>query len=188
MHPQIKAAFESHLKAVEVTLNEAYPAIEKACEILCQTLRNGNKILLAGNGGSAADAQHIAAELVCRFETARKALPAIALTTDTSLLTAIGNDLGYRRLFARQLEALADPGDLFIAVSTSGNSENILEAIQTASQKGCFTLLLGGKGGGAAKGRCDLEILVPSDNTARIQEVHILIGHILAQGADDCVG
>ena len=187
MQSQIQAIFDTHLKTVKETLQKASPAIAEARKILCRTLQNGNKILLAGNGGSAADAQHLAAELVCRFETTRKALPAIALTTDTSLLTAIGNDLGYRYLFSRQIEALADSGDLFIAISTSGNSENILEALKTASAKGCYTLLLGGQEGGAAKNLCDLAILVPSDNTARIQEVHILIGHILAQGADDCV-
>jgi D-sedoheptulose 7-phosphate isomerase len=145
-------------------------------------LRGGHRIFLCGNGGSAADAQHIAAEMVCRFETQRRALPAIALTTDTSALTAIGNDLGYDQVFARQVEALARPGDVLIGLSTSGNSRNVIAAVQQAKEMGVATLgLLGGVGdrrGGELLNLVDYALLVPSDTTARIQECHILVGHI----------
>jgi D-sedoheptulose 7-phosphate isomerase len=141
--------------------------------------RNGKKILLAGNGGSAADAQHIAAELVGRYGFDRPSIPSIALTTDTSSLTAIGNDYGYDKVFSRQLEGLGSKGDLFIGISTSGNSENIINAFKSAKEKSIATLALVGRGGGKMAQMADYSITVPSDSTPRIQESHILIGHIL---------
>ncbi len=159
--------------------------IEAGCEMITSAIKNGNKILLAGNGGSAADAHHIAAELSGRFVKERKALPGIALTTDTSALTSIANDYGYDHVFSRQLEALAGPGDLFIGISTSGNSQGILNAFDTAKKLNCKTLGLSGRNGGKMNGLCDLNIVVPSEITARIQEMHILIGHILCKAVDD---
>ncbi len=161
------------------------PQIEQACAIINQTILQGHKVLVAGNGGSAADAQHIAAELSGRFVKHRKALPGIALTTDTSAITAIANDYGYAQVFSRQVEALARPGDLFIGISTSGNSEGILNALTVAKQFECITLGLSGRDGGKMNDLCDLNIVVPSDVTARIQEMHITIGHILCKSVDD---
>ncbi|MDF2431398.1 MAG: D-sedoheptulose 7-phosphate isomerase [Mucilaginibacter sp.] len=159
--------------------------IEAGSEMITSVIKAGNKVLLAGNGGSAADAQHIAAELSGRFVKERKALPGIALTVDTSALTAIANDYGYDHVFSRQVEGLAQPGDLFIGISTSGNSQGILNAFETAKKIGCKTLGLSGRDGGKMNGLCDLNIIVPSQVTARIQEMHILIGHILCKAVDD---
>jgi D-sedoheptulose 7-phosphate isomerase len=142
-------------------------------------LRNGNKILFAGNGGSAADSQHLAGEIVSRFRYDRPALPAFALTTDTSILTAIGNDYGYERLFARQLEGVSNAGDVFFAISTSGRSSNILQAVRTARERGLTTVGLTGRSGGDLAGLCDHCLHVPSDFTPRIQEGHIVMGHII---------
>lgn len=153
--------------------------IEKICEKAIEIYKNGNKIILAGNGGSAADAQHIAGELVSRFYFDRPGLPAIALTTDTSILTAIGNDYGYEKLFSRQIEANGNSGDLFIGISTSGNSLNILKAIATCKNKGIITVGLTGETGDKLFEICDFCIKVPSKETPRIQESHILIGHII---------
>jgi D-sedoheptulose 7-phosphate isomerase len=147
-------------------------------------MSNGKKILIFGNGGSAADAQHIAAELTGRYKSDRRGLPAIALTTDTSALTAIANDFGYKNVFARQVEALANEGDLLIGISTSGNSKNILKALKLGKELGCRTMGLSGNGGGAMSEVCDLNIVVPSTDTPRIQEMHIMIGHIICQAVD----
>ncbi|PCK07001.1 MAG: phosphoheptose isomerase [Alteromonadaceae bacterium] len=152
--------------------------INKVAEVCVNAYRQGNKLMLAGNGGSAGDAQHIAAELVARFELDRKALPALALTTDTSMLTAIGNDYGYEYLFSRQLQANGVAGDVFIGISTSGNSANILKAIESAKASGIITVGLCGDSGVLSE-CCDYTLAVPSACTARIQESHILIGHIL---------
>jgi D-sedoheptulose 7-phosphate isomerase len=176
---------KDHQDIIQKVIDTLVPDIEKACQLITSTIKNGNKVLIAGNGGSAADAQHIAAELSGRFVKHRKALPGIALTTDTSALTAIANDYGYDYVFARQVEALAQPGDLFIGISTSGNSEVVLRAFSTAKEVGCNTLGLSGRDGGKMNGLCDLNIVVPSNVTARIQEMHILIGHILCQAVDD---
>jgi len=159
--------------------------IEAGCKLFTDTVKGGNKILLAGNGGSAGDAQHIAAELSGRFVKDRKALPGIALTTDTSALTAISNDHGYEYVFSRQVEAFAAPGDLFVGISTSGNSPNVIKALEVAKQLGCKTLGLSGRDGGKMTEFCDLNIIIPSDVTARIQEMHILIGHIFCTAVDD---
>ncbi|HRP94667.1 MAG TPA: D-sedoheptulose 7-phosphate isomerase [Rhodocyclaceae bacterium] len=142
-------------------------------------LRNGNKILFAGNGGSAADSQHLAAEIVSRFAYDRPGLTAFALTTDTSILTAIGNDYGYEHLFARQIAAVGVPGDVFFGISTSGNSPNILNALDAARQKGLVTVGLTGRGGGKMVQACDHCLRTPSDSTPRIQEGHIVMGHIV---------
>lgn len=175
--PSISALFDAHLAAIH-NLRAQEGRIEELGAHLVACLRYGNRIFLCGNGGSAADAQHIAAEMVCRFETNRRALPAIALTTDTSALTAIGNDFGYERVFARQVEALARPGDLLIGISTSGNSPNVVAAVEQAKTSGVVTLgLLGGSGGRLAE-LADHALVVPARETARIQECHILIGHI----------
>lgn len=153
--------------------------IEQAALCMVEAYRAGRKVLFAGNGGSAADAQHLAGELVSRFGFDRPGIPAIALTTDTSILTAIGNDYGFERIFERQLQAQGVSGDVFVGISTSGNSGNVIRALQYARQAGIRTIGLTGAGGGKMKEWCDLCIEVPSVETPRIQEVHILIGHIL---------
>ncbi|QEC74992.1 D-sedoheptulose 7-phosphate isomerase [Mucilaginibacter ginsenosidivorax] len=174
-----------HQNTIKLVIDTLQGDIETACEMITTTVKNGNKVLFAGNGGSAADAQHLAAELTGRFVKERKALPGIALTVDTSAMTAIANDYHYDRVFARQVEAFAKPGDLFIGISTSGNSQGILNAFETAAQYGCKTLGLSGRDGGKMNGACDLNIVVPSNTTARIQEMHILIGHIMCQAVDN---
>ena len=148
---------------------------------LVEAMRNGKTLYLCGNGGSAGDAQHIAAELVGRFTKERRALPAVALTTNTSALTALGNDYEYAIVFSRQLEAFGKPGDVLIGISTSGNSPNVLHALQTAQELGMVTVGLTGETGGQIKAAAEHCICVPSRDTARIQESHILIGHILCE-------
>lgn|SRR5579863_7179839 len=157
---------------------EIVEKIAAVAEVCIAAFRRGNRVLLAGNGGSAGDAQHIAAEFVSRFEFDRPGLPSIALTTDTSMLTAIGNDYGFERLFVRQLEANGRSGDIFIGISTSGNSKNVLMAIDACRRLGITSVGLAG-GGGQIQSRCDHVIAVPSTHTARIQESHIMIGHII---------
>ncbi|MFD0792278.1 D-sedoheptulose 7-phosphate isomerase [Mucilaginibacter litoreus] len=174
-----------HQNTIQKVIETLTGDIEYACKLITDAINNGNKVLIAGNGGSAADAQHIAAELSGRFVKERRALPGIALTVDTSALTAIANDYGYEHVFSRQVEALAQPGDLFIGISTSGNSQGILNAFKSASQLGCKTLGLSGRDGGKMNGICDLNLVVPSNITARIQEMHILIGHILCKAVDE---
>ena len=181
----IQKELQSHKETIEKTIEIMIPDIQKASILMLTTLKNGGKILLCGNGGSAADAQHIAAELTGRYKSERRGLPAIALTTDTSALTAISNDYGYGRVFDRQVEALANKGDLLIGISTSGNSTNIISAFTCAKSLGCKTLGLSGKSGGEMNQTCDLNLVIPSDDTPRIQEMHILIGHILCQAIDD---
>jgi D-sedoheptulose 7-phosphate isomerase len=180
----VKEAIKEHIEAANRVLNIS-DEIRGGGELIIKTLKSGNKILICGNGGSASDAQHIAAELTGRFEKERVALPAIALTTDTSALTAIGNDYGFERIFSRQVEALAKEGDLLIAISTSGNSRNVIEAIKSAKDLGCSVLTLTGKGGGEMRTLGDVNIIVPSSVTARVQEIHILIGHIFCGMVDE---
>lgn len=153
--------------------------IEQATQACVDAMKAGHKVLLAGNGGSAADAQHIAAEFVSRFAYDRPGLPSIALTTDTSILTAIGNDYGYMHLFSRQINALGVSGDVFIAYSTSGASKNIIEALSAARHKGMITIGMTGNRGGAMVDLCDHLIAIPSDVTAKIQEGHLVVGHII---------
>jgi D-sedoheptulose 7-phosphate isomerase len=166
-----KQAILENQELINVIMNVA-----KAC---VEVYRNGKKTLLAGNGGSAADAQHIAAELVGRYGFDRPSIPSLALTTDTSNLTAIGNDYGYDKVFSRQLEGMAQEGDLFIGISTSGNSQNIINAFESAKDRGVTTVALVGRDGGKMGAMADYAIIVPSNATPRIQESHILIGHIL---------
>jgi len=177
--------FQAHKKVIEATIEKLIPIVEEVAKIAINTLKNGNKILLCGNGGSAADAQHIAAELSGRYKKERKGLAGLALTTDTSVLTAVGNDYGYDRVFDRQVEALANKGDLLIGISTSGNSQNVINAFKVAKEIGCVTVGLSGRDGGNFNGVCDLNIIVPSDDTPRIQEMHILIGHTICQIIDN---
>ncbi|SFV61719.1 Phosphoheptose isomerase 1 [hydrothermal vent metagenome] len=185
MLKMIEEELNAHKKTIEKTIEVMIPQIKEASELIIKTLKNGNKVLLCGNGGSAGDAQHIAAELTGRYKTERKALAGIALTTDSSALTAISNDYGYDRVFDRQVEALAREGDLLIAISTSGNSMNIMSALAVAKLLGCKTIGLSGNDGGEMNRLCHLNLIVPSNDTPRIQEMHILIGHILCQAVDD---
>jgi D-sedoheptulose 7-phosphate isomerase len=173
---QIKKSYEIKKNILEN--KEIFNEIIKIGEILIDVYKKGKKLLIAGNGGSAADAQHIAGELVSKFYFDRPALPAIALTTDTSIITAIGNDYGYEYLFSRQIEANGVKGDAFLGISTSGNSKNIIEGVKKAKEKGLITIGLTGETGGEMKNLCDYIIKVPSSETPRIQESHILIGHI----------
>ena len=168
----------ANLKAMseDAVLHATLAQVAQTC---IAALRAGNKILFAGNGGSAADAQHLAGELVSRFNYDRPGLPAFALTTDTSVLTAIGNDYGYERLFARQIEAVGVRGDVFIGISTSGRSPNVINALRTAREKGLVTVGLTGRSGGDLPPLCDFCLRVPADATPRIQEGHISLGHTL---------
>ncbi len=154
---------------------------------LVTAFRAGRSVLLFGNGGSAADAQHLAAEFVNRFKSDRPALPSIALTTDTSILTSIGNDQDFARIFARQIEAIGRPGDLAVGLSTSGRSPNVLEALRAARARRLVTVGFTGEGGGGMRELCDHLVVVPSRETPRIQEVHILVGHIVCQLVEDAL-
>ncbi|WP_304546551.1 D-sedoheptulose-7-phosphate isomerase [Sulfurimonas microaerophilic] len=174
---QIKKSYETKQAIYENdALISKIEELAKKCVELYQT---NKKTILAGNGGSAADAQHIAAELVGRYGFDRASIPSLALTTDTSNLTAIGNDYGYDYIFSRQLEGMGQEGDIFIGISTSGNSINLLKAFESAKKKGIYTVALTGKDGGQMAKDADMAIVVPSNSTPRIQESHILIGHIL---------
>ncbi len=184
MKLMIGQELRSHQEIFERTVEALENHIYTGSVIVTETLKNGNKILLFGNGGSAADAQHIAAELTGRYKVNRRGLPAIALTTDTSALTAIANDFGFKHIFSRQVEALAKEGDLLIGISTSGNSKNVIKALKLGREMGCKTIGLSGHDGGKMNAFCDLNIVVPSENTPRIQEMHIMIGHILCQAVD----
>lgn len=179
MRSRIKSEFKDHIKTVQSSLDLIISDVEKAAELCIHSIINNKKIILFGNGGSAADAQHIAAELVGRFKIERVAIPAIALTTDTSVITSIGNDYGYEYIFDRQIEALGNAGDIAIGISTSGNSLNVLTALKKAQKIGCNTIGLSGGNGGKMKEYCGVNIEVPSNDTARIQELHILIGHTI---------
>ena len=181
----INKELNSHLETINSVIDNMENDISIASQIVIDALKNGNKILLCGNGGSAGDAQHISAELTGRYKIERRGLPAIALTTDTSALTAIGNDYGYDRVFDRQVEALAKEGDVVIGITTSGNSQNILNALELAQKMGCKTIGFTGKDGGDMGKVSDINLIVPSDNTPRIQEMHILFGHIICQMVDD---
>ena len=174
---QIKKSYETKQDIYnnEDLLNK----IEQVSKMCVALYRGSNKTMLAGNGGSAADAQHIAAELVGRYGFDRPSIPSLALTTDTSNLTAIGNDYGYDKVFSRQLEGMGQEGDIFIGISTSGNSLNIINAFESAKDKGITTVALVGRDGGKMAEMADISLIVPSDSTPRIQESHILIGHIL---------
>ena len=169
------------LESSQLVKNSSYLSADiiECVNIIIKSLKQGKKIVIFGNGGSAADAQHIAAELIGRYGFDRPSLPSLALTTDTSNITAIGNDYGYDRVFSRQLEGMGQDGDIFIGISTSGNSQNIINAFKVAKTKGITTVALTGKDGGEMRRLADISLVVPSDSTPRIQESNILIGHIL---------
>jgi D-sedoheptulose 7-phosphate isomerase len=185
MKQDIIDELNEHKAVIDTIIDNLLDDIVSVSHLIIATLKDGNKILICGNGGSAADAQHIAAELTGRYKTERKPLPCIAITTDTSALTAIGNDYGYETVFSRQTQALANSGDLIIGISTSGNSKNVINAFEVAKEIGCKTVALIGKDGGDMKKLADLSIVVPSNNTPRIQESHILIGHMICQQIDN---
>lgn len=179
MIDEITSQLAAHRDVITRIELELTPQIAAMAALLVDTFNNGKKLLVMGNGGSAADAQHFVAEVVGRFKMERRALPAVALSTDTSILTAIGNDYGFDRVFSRQVEALALPGDLVVGISTSGNSPNVLKAFEKAHEKGCCTVGLLGNDGGLIKGACDLALIVPTGDTPRVQECHITIIHIV---------
>jgi len=179
MQEDIGRFIEQHSRAVAAVSHHMTGAIAAAVELISTTLSRGGKLLIMGNGGSAADAQHFAAEMVGRFLLERKALPAIALTTDSSILTAVGNDFGFDTVFRRQVEALAQPGDLVIGISTSGHSTNVSLAIDAARAAGCATLALLGRDGGTIAGKVDLPLVVPVEATPHIQECHLMIIHMV---------
>jgi D-sedoheptulose 7-phosphate isomerase len=177
-HPEIQDTISESMR-VASALEELTPKFAEAAEIILESLRSGGRLLAIGNGGSAAQAQHLAAEMVGRFESERQPLPALSLTTDTSAITAIGNDYGFPEIFARQLRALARPGDVVLAISTSGNSPNVLRGLDAAREIGLRTIGLTGRTGGQMISRVDLCLCAASDSTPRIQEAHLLISHIL---------
>ncbi|OGV71456.1 MAG: phosphoheptose isomerase [Methylophilales bacterium RIFCSPHIGHO2_02_FULL_57_10] len=180
----MQQSLRAHAETI-ARLDALIPDIVRLSQLMQESLTRGGKILLLGNGGSAADSQHIAAELVGRFHKERRGLAAIALTTDTSILTSVGNDYGYDHVFARQVEALCRPEDVLIGISTSGNSANVLRAIEAGREIGATTVALTGEGGGKLGALCNLTLAVPSHVTARVQEAHILIGHILCELIDN---
>jgi D-sedoheptulose 7-phosphate isomerase len=180
----IQQSLRAHAETI-AQLDALVPKISSLAELVQASLTRGGKILFMGNGGSAADSQHLAAELVGRFQTERRGLAAIALTTDASILTSVSNDYGFERVFVRQVEALCRPEDVLIGISTSGNSANVVRAIEIGKEIGATTVALTGEGGGKLAAMCDLTLAVPSRVTARVQEAHILIGHILCELIDD---
>ena len=189
MHIQsVKEMIEASLAAKQKLLADEVllARIVRVAQVIEAAMRSGNKLMLAGNGGSAADSQHIAAEFVSRFEYDRPGLASIALTTDTSMLTAIGNDYGYEQVFSRQVEANGRAGDVFIGISTSGNSKNVIRAVEACKARGIITVALCGEGG-VLKSLCDHALPVPSSHTPRIQESHILIGHAICGLVEDAM-
>jgi len=183
----IYAAFDAHMSAMQSSRDLLSHDICRFAALVVETLKSGHKVLVMGNGGSAADAQHFAAELVGRFLRERQALAALALTTDSSILTAIGNDYGFEKIFSRQVEALAFRGDLVIGISTSGNSPNVLAALQAAASMGCRTVGLLGRDGGAISPIVDLALVVPSQATPNIQEVHAFVIHVVCDLVEQAV-
>ena len=181
----IKQRFVDHLEVAQAVMDSSIlKQIETIATVIKKALVEGHKVFFCGNGGSAADSQHLAAEFVGRCQKERRGLPAIALTVDTSILTAVGNDYGYDKVFVRQVEALAQSGDVLVGISTSGNSANVVEAIELAKTKGVYCVGMTAAGGGKMATLCDECIAVPAKITARAQEIHILIGHILCELVD----
>ena len=181
MKKTIEQIFAESIEVKQATLKKNLPQIISAAESIIKAFKGGHKLFLCGNGGSAADCQHIAAEFVGRFQKERRALPAIALTTDTSALTAIGNDYTFDIVFSRQLQALGQAGDVLMAISTSGNSKNVLEAVKQAKAIGMTTIGVTGGSGGQLAGLCDIAIIAASSKTARIQESHLVIFHSICE-------
>lgn len=180
-------SLDQHLETFNSLIRDCSTQIDECAAIIVDTVKRGNKILICGNGGSAADAQHIAAEFVGRYETERRALPAIALTTDTSALTALANDYDFERVFSRQVDALAADGDCLIGISTSGNSPNVIAAVMAARRKGCRIIGMTGANGKKLSALCDAALMVPSERTARIQEAHITVAHIWCEIVDETI-
>ena len=177
---EIELQINESISIKQMLLNAAYlEQISQISKLIMEAFKRGSKLLLCGNGGSAADAQHIAGEFVARFEAERRALPAIALNANSSSITAIGNDYAYEKVFSRQIDAFGLPGDVLLAISTSGNSKSILDAMGHAKLKSMHVTAMLGKGGGSCLKSADLAIVVPSERTSRIQEAHIMIGHII---------
>ncbi len=176
----VKQRINEHISVCK-SLEQCEKQMAKAAELISGAYKKGGKLLICGNGGSAADSQHFAAELVGRFMKERKALPAIALTANSSNLTAIGNDYSFDKVFERQVEALGLKQDVLVAISTSGNSQNVINAVKKAKELGMSTIALLGKGGGKLKGMCNCEIIVPSGDTQRVQEMHIFISHLVCE-------
>ena len=177
----INHVFGEHIKAIEETHEIAFQNIKEAADLIAKSLKSGGTIFWCGNGGSAADSQHIAAEFVGRFKKNRKPLRSIALTTDSSVLTCVSNDYSFEEIFSRQINALGRKGDVLVAISTSGNSRNVKRALIQAHKMGLKTIGLLGKNGGSCKNYVDVPMIIPSNNTARIQEIHILIEHLLCE-------
>jgi D-sedoheptulose 7-phosphate isomerase len=184
---RVRAILEESARVKRALADSSADAVARAAEMAAESLRGGGKLLFFGNGGSAADAQHLAGEFCGRLSRERPALCAIALTANTSDLTALGNDYGFERVFARLVEAHGRAGDVAVAISTSGNSPNVLAAVDTARAAGLRTIAFTGRGGGKLAARVDLALVVPSDDTQRIQEAHIAIGHALAELVDDAL-
>lgn len=180
----IRQSLRAHADTI-AQLDALRPQIAQFAELVQAALMRGGKILFMGNGGSAADSQHLAAELVGRFQTERRGLAAIALSTDTSILTSVGNDYGFEQIFSRQVEALCRPDDVLVGISTSGNSPNVVRAMEVGQSIGARTVAMTGAGGGKLAAMCDLTLAMPSGVTARVQEAHILVGHILCELIDD---
>ncbi|MCB1591972.1 MAG: D-sedoheptulose 7-phosphate isomerase [Alphaproteobacteria bacterium] len=179
---------QEHIEVASKTFDTLKKEFSELLELCAKSLPNGGKILFFGNGGSAADAQHLATEMTVRFVKDRAPLSAIALTTDTSTLTAIGNDFGFDHLFSRQIDALGNPGDIAIGLSTSGNSTNVLNALKAARSKNIITAGFSGRDGGSMNEYCNVLLIVPSDSTARIQEMHITLGHMLCGALEHKLG
>lgn len=184
----IERVIDEHTAMVQAVREQCQADILRFADVCRQALQGGHKVLFMGNGGSAADSQHFAAELVGRFQKERRGLPGIALTTDTSILTAVGNDYGFDQVFARQVEALATPGDVVVGLSTSGNSPNVVQALEAAKELGAIAVGMAGRSGGKLAAICDICLKVPADVTARVQEGHILIGHIVCELIDEEAG
>lgn len=182
---RVRQSLRDSIAVKTAVLENLAGEIAQAADWLIECFRAGNKVLTLGNGGSASDAQHLAAEWAGRFKNDRAALPALALTANTSDLTAIGNDYGFEKIFSRLIEAHGRAGDVALVISTSGNSPNLLEAVRVAHERGLRTIALSGKGGGKLAALAQLSLVVPSQNTARIQESHIAIGHILCELIDE---
>ena len=182
----IQNRIKEHIALAQEVLAGGIPSqVEVVAEKIKEALARGNKVLFCGNGGSAADSQHLAAEFVGRFQKERRGIPGIALTVDSSILTAVGNDYGFDRVFERQVEALGKPGDVLIGISTSGNSANVMNAIELAKKLGIYTAGFTAAGGGKMAKLCDINIAVPAKVTARAQEMHILLGHIICELVDE---
>lgn len=184
MNNLLSNSLQEHIATMQQLLQSGLPKIEESGRLICAALTGGNKVLICGNGGSAADAQHIAAELIGYYESKRRSWPAIALTTDTSALTAVSNDLGFEHVFARQVAGLAQSGDVLIAISTSGKSKNVIRAVEAAKERSCRTIALVGASAETLGSLCDVIVTVPSSRTSRIQEAHIAIGHLWCELVD----